>query len=294
MNIRLFARAAAASLAMIAVPGWAQAIEEKNLVSGKVKIEPDSGYIYLAGTTRQIGVFLKVPSAEDIAAYAKEWEDSFKKAQDKYAKAFSRWEYDRKLALKDKTKIPDRPVEPKAETFSIGDLETRNSVSFGPEFVFSKDKAGGNYSYMMKAKPGTYVYYGPIYFDPRAGATGMCYCMGSVQFEVKAGAITDLGNFLTAAPDSSLQKTAPGKKIVASGAFISMKVDPNASTTGPVRFGLPDSLKSYPSAQADFRAAAKMDNFFGLTVSRLPPVPGVLGYQRDKVVDLKAQTVSAN
>lgn len=294
MKIRLFTHAAAVSLAMLAIPAWAQAIEEKNLVSGKVKIEPDSGYIYLTGSTRQIGLFLKVPSAEDVSAYTKEWEEAFKKAQDKYAKAFSRWQYDRELALKAKAKIPDKPVEPKAESFSIGDLETRNSVSFGPEFVFSKDKAGGNYSYMMKAKPGTYIYYGPIFFDPRAGATGMCYCMGSVQFQVKAGTITDLGNFLTAAPDSSLQKTAPGKKIVASGAFIGTKMDPNASTSGPVRFGLPDSLKSYASAQADFHAAAKMDNFYGLTVSRLPPVPGVLGYQRDKVVDLKVQTTAAN
>lgn len=294
MIVSKLGRLAVALFAMMAVPALAQAVEEKNILSGKAKIEPDSGYIYLTGTTRQIGMFLKVPDAEDIAAYTKEWEDGLKKAQAKYAKALKRWEEDKALAAKSKAKVPPKPIEPTPENFSIGNIETRNAVTFGPEFVFSKDKEGGSYSYLMKAKPGTYAYYGPVFFNAQAGYTGMCYCMGSVQFVVKAGLITDLGNFLTAAPDTSQQAVAPAKKIIASGAFISTKVDPNASTMGPVRFGLPESLKAVPSAQGDFHAAGKMDNFFGLTISRLPPIPGVLGYQRDKVIDLKGQPAAAN
>lgn len=60
------------------------------------------------------------------------------------------------------------------------------------------------------------------------------------------------------------------------------------SQHGPLRFGVPDPLKAFPYAEADFRAYGKLDNFYGLSVGRMPPVPGVLAYDRDKVVDLKA------
>lgn len=51
---------------------------------------------------------------------------------------------------------------------------------------------------------------------------------------------------------------------------------------------MPDSLKAFPYAEADFRTYGKLDNFYGLSVGRMPPVPVVLAYDRDKVVDLKA------
>ena len=58
-------------------------------------------------------------------------------------------------------------------------------------------------------------------------------------------------------------------------------------------WGLPASLKSFPSAQADFQAVGKMSNFFGIAIARMPAIPGVLGYQRDKVIDLKAAEMPA-
>jgi len=39
--------------------------------------------------------------------------------------------------------------------------------------------------------------------------------------------------------------------------------------------------------RADFHAAGKMDNHFGVSIARMPAIPGVLGYRRDKVIDLK-------
>jgi hypothetical protein len=283
-TISILAALAALNLAPVA---QAQSIEEKNLAKGKFAFEPDAGYIYLSGPTRQTGLFLKMPSQADVDEYTAEWEKQLAKAQEKYVKKLKSWEQAKKTAEQTKSKPPEKPVEPTRENFSIGSIETRNPVSFGPEFVFSKDKEKPEYTYMMKVRPGTYVYHGPLFFNPQAGYVGTCYCMGSVQVEVKAGVITDLGNFLLAAPgaDIALGIEAP-PMVVPTGMFSSTV---NEGRPGEkVRFGLPESLKAYPSAVGDFRAAAKSDNHFGVMISRMPPIPGVLGYQRDKVVDLKA------
>jgi hypothetical protein len=266
-------------------------IEEKNVISGKFKFDPEMGYMFIAGSTRQTGVFLKAPSPIEIEEYTADWEKGFAKAQKKYAKQLDRWKSDSQLAKQTKTKVPEKPIEPTRENFSIGDIETRNVVSFGPEYVFSKDKEKSNYTYMMQVKPGIYTYHGPLFFNPNAGYLGACYCMGSVQFEVKAGIITDIGNFLIAAPTEDMKfGLAKAPMVVPTGLFTS-KVNVEYANTA-VKFGLPESLAKYPSAVADFRAAGKVDNFFGVMISRMPPIPGVLGYQRDKVVDLKAVSAS--
>ena len=268
-------------------PAHAQAIEEKHLVAGKFSFDPASGYIYLHGPCRQWGMFLKVPDQGDIDAYKKDWDAAFAKATDKYLKKLASWESDKKAGATG-TKLGDKPVKPTPETFTIGDIETRTSMSFGPMNVFNKDKEGSNYSYFMKAPPGTYVYYGPILFDPNAGYTGACSCMGSVKFEVKPGVITDAGNFLAAAifqptPDPPL----PGAGFMPLWMDLTVAGRPKPEVA-KFEWGLPASLKSFPPAQADVHAVGKRTKFFGIAIARMPAIPGVLGYQRDKVIDLKA------
>jgi hypothetical protein len=265
----------------------AQSIEEKNVTKGKFTFETEAGYIFLSGPTRQTGLFLKTPSQADVEEYTAEWETQFAKAKEKYAKKQKSWEQAKKAAEQTKSKPPEMPVEPTRENFSIGSIETRNPVSFGPEYVFGKDKEKPEYTYMMKVKPGMYTYHGPLFFNPQAGYVGTCYCMGSVQFEVKSGVITDLGNFLLAAPGADIAFGIQAPPMVVPTGMFSSTV--NEGRPGEaIKFGLPESLKAYPGAVADFRAAGKSDNHFGVMISRMPPIPGVLAYQRDKVVDLKA------
>lgn len=289
MKNATFLMAGALLLAAQAHPARAQSIEEKQLVAGKFSFDPAGGYIYLHGPFRQMGMFLKVPDQADVDAYKKDWDEAFAKARAKYVKRLASWESERKAASGTPAKISEKPVEPTPETFTIGNIETRTSMSFGPQYVFSKDNANNYYSYFMKVKPGTYVYYGPIMFDVNAGYLGTCFCMGSVQFEVKPGVITDAGNFLIAGqyqtPPSPLP---PGLSVTPEGTFLTM--GKQKLEVGKFEWGLPASLKAFPSAQADFHAAGKMDNHFGISIARMPAIPGVLGYQRDKVIDLKAPT----
>ena len=286
-----FLKIAAISAAAISSPLMAESVEQKHIDKGKFVFDSESGYIFLHGPTRTVGRFLKVPDAEDIEEYQAEWEEALAKAQEKYARKLKSWE--RRVATANKTgeKKPEKPVEPTRENFSIGALETRNAVSFGPQYIFAKAAKGEpqNFSYMEKVDPGTYIYYGPIVFNANTGTMGTCFCMGSVQFEVKPGTITNLGNFLIAAPDHSAQPAfATASDLTVPNAFFSTRV--STSPTGiEISYSLPDSLQDFPNEKADFRAAGKMDNYYGISISRMAPVPGILAYNRDQVVDLKAK-----
>lgn len=289
---RLTLLALAAAALVSAVPVAAQPVEEKNLVSGKVKILPDMGYIYLHGPARQNGLFLRLPDEETVKEYEAKWAEELEKEKKRYVKAYKRWQTDVITAKQARQKLPEEPVEPTAENFSIGAIELMNPVSFGPQFIFAKSEgtAAKEFSYLTAVKPGTYVYYGPIILAPN-GVAGTCYCMGTVQFEVKPGVITDLGNFLLVGPGAD--PDFPKRELQGSE-FGLYQPQELANVYGPVRYGVPTSLKAYPTEQADFRAHGPLGNYYGITVARMPPAKGILAYDRKgAVIDLKAAANSS-
>lgn len=270
------ALAAGASL-FAAAPAVAQsadfkAIESKNLGT-KAKIDPAKGYILISAPGRSSGTFIKTPDAEELAEYKAEWDKQFAKAQKRYAGDLKNWE----MLRQEKRTVGAKPVEPKPEAFSIGDIERRMTVSYGPMFVFDKSENDA-VSYLIEVEPGTYSYYGPIVAMPNGAAFGSCYCMGSVGFAVKPGAITNLGDFLSLGWVSDEARRAMAAVMV-----------PTERTPAPASYPVPAALANYAVEQADWRAAGKMNNFYGITIARMPPVEGVLAYDRDKVIDLKAR-----
>jgi len=68
-----------------------------------------------------------------------------------------------------------------------------------------------------------------------------------------------------------------------------MRVEPADSSTY-----VPARLASLPRVQASYRAAGKVDNFFGVMIDRLTALPGVLAYRRDEVVDERTSSVVAS
>jgi hypothetical protein len=262
-------------------------LSEKEVTSGKAKAEEGSTFIFLHGTGRQGGTFIRVPDAEDIAAYRTARETAFADALKRYKKQMKRWESDVNVAKQTKSKIPEKPVEPSDENFSIGPIEQQTAIQFGPDYAFSKDKANDRFSYLVSVKPGTYIWYGPIIFDPQQGFIGVCHCMGSVKFEVVPNMVTNVGNFLTAAPLAEKQKGAPLLDIRHSGGWTGFKVElPTASS--PINFDIPASISKWPSVRPEFSASGKFNNFYGVMITRLPPIPDVLAYERDQVIDVRS------
>ncbi|MFM5949046.1 MAG: hypothetical protein ACKOPM_07440 [Novosphingobium sp.] len=284
--MRLLANALAGIALLIGAPLHAQAIEEKNVLSGKVKLDPAKGYIYSTGPGRVTGMFIRVPDAEDIEAYRVDWEKEFAKAEKGYDSKLKSWQKDADMAVSTGQKFSKpKPVKPTRETFSIGPIEQRTTVSFGPTFVYSKSKDPDFYSYLNGVKPGTYIWYGPIFVGPN-GMAGYCYCMGTIKFEVKAGVITDLGNMLTS--QAGLEGLM-GFDSVDNQPDRFTDGNPAAGAPGPdsLQYGVPDTLKALPVERAQFHAAGKINNFFGIRIARLRPIAGVLGYKRDAVIDLR-------
>jgi hypothetical protein len=271
----------------------AQAIEEKNLISGKAKYDPKLGYIFARGPFRQNAMLLRLAEAGDVAAYEKAWAEALAKAKEKYARQMKNYERDVAMAKQTKSKPPEKPIEPTEANFAIGAIEMQQPVTFGPQFVFAKPaKDGGSqdYSYLQGVRPGRYVYYGPIFLGPNGSYVGACYCMGTVSFEVKAGQVTDLGNFLLVGPGADPAFTST-EELQGSEAGL-YRPQQLAKQYGPLSYGLPASLKDWPSSVADWRAHGHIGNHLGITVMRMPPVEGVLAYDRDKVIDVKAKAAA--
>ena len=258
-----------------------RAVEEKDVVSGKTKLDPAKGYIFISGPARQFGMFLRVPDETTRAEWEKDRQKAFEKALKSYRSSYAQWKADAAVRAEHKLKADDPPVEPTPETFQFDPIDLRDQVSFGPQFVYAK---GETVSYMQAVKPGTYIWYGNVLGGAGLPAGGICTCMGTVRFEVKPGVVTDTGNWLLAAPQPDavqrqITEQANAKRIAAGKKPLPPVERPE------IKFGLPASLKDWPSAQAEFHANGKLNNLFGIVISRLLPVPGVLGYHRDTVVD---------
>jgi hypothetical protein len=125
-------------------------------------------------------------------------------------------------------------------------------------------------------EPGEYTYFGPILYLPGTPVFGVCYCMGSVKFEAKAGQITSLGDFLSLgwADRAALEQSTFERELL-----------PDRPAK-PTDWSVPQSLAKYPNVKAELRASGKRNNFLRALVGRMPPVPGVLAYNRDVPVDL--------
>ncbi|MBA2932807.1 hypothetical protein HZF05_01735 [Sphingomonas sp. CGMCC 1.13654] len=100
--------------------------------------------------------------------------------------------------------------------------------------------------------------------------------MGTVKFDAPAGKIVDLGR-LKLNDDWGAPVLPPNPAGNQSFAVIPADGAPPKGR-----------LQGLPVFAADFHAAGKIPNYFGALIDRLPPIPGVIAYERDKVIDLKA------
>jgi hypothetical protein len=276
---------AAAALAIgAATSAIARPIEPGPLAKGKEKIAPDMGYVYLTAPGRFAGSFIRVADEADIAAYRKARADAFAEQVTRYEKDHARWAK-RKAAIRPGDTLPEEPQRPVEETFAFPSIEQFLASSFGPTFAFAKDP--GAFAYLEELKPGTYIWYGPVFFGPQQGYLGQCYCMGTIRFDVAPGVITNLGNSLFAMPRWEEDRGAPTPEIKENSGLNGFVVTlPQQS--GPLDYALPPMLAGYPSVIPEFAAVGKINNFYGQMIARIAPIDGVIGYDRDRVIDIRA------
>jgi len=216
--------------------------------------------------------FVRVPTVDDQAAYDKLRAAAFEDAREDYAKKLKRWEDAKASAVRTPgLKVPDKPNEPTEANFQFVPFAQLANFAMGP---FNRFANKGGTVYLHAVTPGTYRLHGQN--DPLLGG-GVCYCMGSVQFDAAAGSITDLGT-LGANPAGDEPPVKGDSSTPRTFAFALTLMPASAETPVDPR------LTSLPRTAAKLRAAGKMANYWGIAVSRLPAVPGVLRYDQDRII----------
>jgi hypothetical protein len=253
-------------------------VTSKPIKDGKaVTLDPAKSYVLIRTPNAMPLHFTKIPTAEDQAAYDKLADEAFAKAQKDYAKALKRYESDLALAKSTKGKAPTKPVEPTREKFQFMTFGQVANFTVGAFNRFYSEK--GDSGYLQEVTPGTYRLFGQT--DPLLGM-GVCYCMGSVTFDIEPGKITDLG---TMGPDpDNLDPPEKGDSSSPRFAAYALALTPADDTTR-----VDPRIASFPRIKARLRAAGKVANYMGIGISRLPKIKGVLDYDRDRILDLGAR-----
>lgn len=161
-----------------------------------------------------------------------------------------------------------------------------NIVKTDPDRVFAK--TAESRTFLIAVPPGSYFLAAVGYEQLKA--VGTCLCMGTVRFDARPGLVTDLGHLLASLEDrvTSIPELAgvtnPPTKYRTAPMMVAAAVRPAAPGSSP-----PPGLANAQVVPADYRAVGKFPNYFRTMISRLNPVPGVLDYERDRVIDVKAR-----
>ncbi|WP_010543302.1 hypothetical protein [Sphingomonas elodea] len=247
-----------------------------------VALNPAFGYVLLRTDVAMPMHLMRIPTEAERTTYADLRARAFAEARRKYEKKLKSYE-DALKARKSgaaNTPVPEKPVEPTEANFQFVPFERMAAASIGPTNRFAKQDGGGS-TYLQELTPGEYRLYGPVMVMPQGGAAGTCWCMGSVKVEVRAGEITDLGYIAS----------KQGKPIVAVADknFPAPQAIPNLLGPAPDGQAIDPRLANLPIRRASYRPVGKLPNYFGVMIGRIPEIPGVLRYDRDRIVDLTAQ-----
>lgn len=277
---------AAALLAVLLPVTAAGAAKDQVNQTDPVVVDPARSYIFFRAKRKAALRFLREVDSKERAEHETARAAAYEKAQVKYSKKLAEWQRSeaawREAPTSARSRMVrlDKPAKLTQETFAYPPPEADNwlTVKAGPRFVEEEDGS----SYLIAVEPGTYILYGQI-TDTQNGPIGTCLCMGSVKFVASAGQVVDLGKI-----DYPRVEAA---KADLEGKFRSR---PSHALTPPdPAMPRPARLAGLPVVAADLRAAGKMPNYFGIEIDRLPAVPGILAYERDKVVDVKGAAAAS-
>ena len=232
-------------------------------------LKSDRAYLLFRSSRAKSGmlniehIFLRVPNEVEIAAYRDAKQTAFEKALP---------------GLRKEAKDGSEPV---IETFAFAYDGAPNvfTVDAGDYLEDGKQER----TYLIEVPAGTYVLYG-ISAGGRSVVT--CNCLGTVKFEAKPGIVTFMGALYAdkvhePSPVPHLEDNR-GPSMFTAGWVLGQAVVPAAVDT-PV----PLAIGSLPIARAEYFAVAPYHDPAAMGINRLAPVPGILDYDRGRVIDTR-------
>lgn len=261
------------------MPAISVAKSPSDLVQFKIaptQLRPDKAYFLFRSNRAKSGlssldyVFLRTPTETEIEAY--------------YSAKKIAFEKDLPRLLKNAEKDPKYHSQPNIEKYPFVYEESQNIFSIDSgDFL----EAGENRTFLIEIDPGIYIIYGAS----SANDLLTCNCLGSVKFDAQAGIITNLGSFYLG--EVSKESNIPqlednlGKSMGVYNIILGQAVVPATPDTQ-----VPQSLKSFPLAFAEYEAVGPFLEPGAVGINRLAPIPGILGYDRGKAMDLKAGKIA--
>lgn len=269
-------------IALFACPLAASAERVQFGQNDAITLDPQKAYILFRVEERTEVQFLREVDAAERAGWQADRAVALTRALERNRRAITSWDHDMSQcggANAVSAYCAARGARPAVltdETFAFPPPETDNFVDVSRGRYF--EQMGSRYVYLRAVDPGTYILYGPVIVGANGVGAGVCMCMGSVKFEARAGQIVDMGEIHFEGTDSG----GHGGRFGPDGHRLPapVVVPPRADAARPARLA---NLTLQPAA---LHAAARMPNYFGVLIDRLAPIPGVLGYERDRVVDL--------
>jgi hypothetical protein len=268
--------------AFLALPSAAFAERVQFGQNDVITIDPQRAYILFRVEDRWELLFLREVDAAERSAWEAARQTAFERALARNQRSIVQWDRDMSQCTGQNavsaycTNRGPRPAPLTIETFAFPAPEMDNFVEVSRGRYF--EQMGSSYVYLRAVDPGTYILYGPVIIAPNGAAAGVCLCMGSVRFEARAGQIVDMGEIRFDGVASGGQKGrfGPDGHRLPAPAVIPPRPDA----------GRPARLANLSFAPATLRAADRMPNYFGILIDRLAPIPGVLGYEQGRVIDL--------
>lgn len=251
------------------------------------QLDPNGAYVLLRSPAPVPINLFRIATPEEVADYKARRAEKFAKAHAKWAKLHSIWAKD----IADHKKDPgvyahpgEEPIEPTDAGFNFPSIDQENMLAFGPLNRFAK-ASGGTSTYLQRVWPGRYVVYGSISVDSNGGTAGFCVCMGTVAFDARPGEIVDIGLVTTSSDPlimpRMIEKAEPTEvQGLRDGSITMMRWEPYDST-----MAIDPRLTAYKVIPAKFKPAGPVPNYYGVQVDRMTAVPGVLAYERDRILD---------
>ena len=287
MRNMMLISAAAATIVLAAPAAAKPAFSQQFKANTAVSLDPAKAYLLVRSPLSLDVKLLRDARPDEVQAYKAERAAALVKARAKYARRLAGYEGDIKAwnSMRPEARVgqtkPERPVEPTDENLAFKGMESDKFVTLWGGRVFDKPSQAR----LIAVDPGTYRIYGQMIEGNNGSMFGFCLCMGSVQFDAAPGRITDLGSFRYPLAEALREKVKPSWNGLTpgKGGLTGMRVEP-MRPADPV----PASLAALPREAAAYRAAGKIDNFFGVSIDRLTALPGILSYRRDEVIDERA------
>lgn len=285
---------------VIMIPAFAQPPQPDDVVVFKklepITVKPDQGYIYLrllAGHDVSVAmpILVRRLTESQMTAYDKAKRTAFEETQ-QYVKKYRPGAVLIKR-IAETNNLPHNweiPTEPEYASFTFDNKDYENVYFFKRKSAYEKDiygKGKRSKSLLVQLSPGRYV----VASSSLGLSSASCFCMGTVEFEVQAGLITDMGYMVMDLADGMKSQTPfPDIDAVVKGhgtykspvTFMATAIRPYTDD-----MSIPETLENLPRTPAKYQAVGKMPNYFSMMVTRLAPMPGVLDYNEDNVIDVR-------